>query len=55
MLEKEIIRFIAPLDYFDSAAVLKTGRFEALRGYRPFVVPPHADFVRFRASDAHAI
>lgn len=58
MLEKEIIRFIAPLDYFDSSAVLKTGGFETtyvLTGLAVIAACAVISFVRFRTSDAHAV
>lgn len=58
MLEKEAIRFIAPLDYFDSSAVLKTGGFEpkyAVTGLLVIAVCILVSFVRFRTSDAHAV
>lgn len=58
MLEKEIIRFIAPLDYFDAATVLKTGGFDAkyaATGLFVIAACVLISFVRFRASDTHAV
>jgi ABC-type transport system involved in multi-copper enzyme maturation permease subunit len=58
MLEKEVIRFIAPLDYFDSASVLKTGGFEAKYAVTGLLVIAAClvlSYARFRTSDAHAV
>ncbi len=58
LLEKEAVRFIAPLDYFSTAAVFETGGYEAkyaVTAAAVTVICLMLSYIRFTGSDAPAL